>query len=254
VTAVAAGGEVIVLDSAGYGPVTLTKSVSLIAPAGVYAGVTVTMNDGIDVNAPGGVVNLVGLNITNVSSGIAGVSMINAAQLHIERLVVTGFLDEAALKFHPGSDGRFTVRDSELRFNFTAIDVSFVAEGSVDHVRMDDDDYGVIIQDTGKITVRDSVFYDGTVGLEVNSTNTTVEANVVNCLFFSGNFGIFLFAQNQSTAIARFSDSTFVNLGAAIAHSTSGIATGTMSLVSFGNNQFHGNATDGTPDTTIALK
>ena len=36
-----AGGEVIVLDSGGYGPVTITQSVSLIAPAGVYGGITV---------------------------------------------------------------------------------------------------------------------------------------------------------------------------------------------------------------------
>ncbi len=37
----AAGGEVIVLDSAGYGPVTITQSVSIIAPPGVYAGISV---------------------------------------------------------------------------------------------------------------------------------------------------------------------------------------------------------------------
>ena len=37
------GGEVIVLDSAGYGPVTITQSVSIIAPAGVYAGVSVIL-------------------------------------------------------------------------------------------------------------------------------------------------------------------------------------------------------------------
>src|SRR6266446_6592240 len=36
-----AGGEIIVLDSAGYGPVTINKSVSIISPTGVYAGITV---------------------------------------------------------------------------------------------------------------------------------------------------------------------------------------------------------------------
>ena len=34
--------QVIVLDSAGYGPVTITQAVSIIAPAGVYAGVSVS--------------------------------------------------------------------------------------------------------------------------------------------------------------------------------------------------------------------
>jgi len=59
----AAGGEVIVLDSAGYGPVTITKSVSIIAPPGVYAGVTVFSGNGITVNAPGATVALRGLSI-----------------------------------------------------------------------------------------------------------------------------------------------------------------------------------------------
>src|SRR6478672_2814060 len=36
------GGEVIALDSGGYGVVTLTQSISLIAPEGVFAGLTVT--------------------------------------------------------------------------------------------------------------------------------------------------------------------------------------------------------------------
>ena len=47
-------GEVIVLDSAGYGPVSIAKSVSIIAPPGVYAGVTVPAGGiGIDVFTPG---------------------------------------------------------------------------------------------------------------------------------------------------------------------------------------------------------
>src|SRR5215472_15085253 len=36
-----AGGEVVVLDSAGYGSVTISKSITVTAPAGVYAGISV---------------------------------------------------------------------------------------------------------------------------------------------------------------------------------------------------------------------
>src|SRR5512141_2377174 len=35
------GGEVIALDSAAYGPVVITQSVSIIGPAGVYVGISV---------------------------------------------------------------------------------------------------------------------------------------------------------------------------------------------------------------------
>lgn len=46
-------GEVVVLDSAGYGPATITTSVSIIAPPGVYAGVSVCVGTGITLNASG---------------------------------------------------------------------------------------------------------------------------------------------------------------------------------------------------------
>src|SRR4030095_16908796 len=46
-----AGGEVIVLDSAGYGAVTITKSVSIISPPGIHAGISVFSGDGVTINA-----------------------------------------------------------------------------------------------------------------------------------------------------------------------------------------------------------
>ena len=39
-------GEIIVFDSAGYGVVAITKSVTIAAPPGVYAGITVFSGDG----------------------------------------------------------------------------------------------------------------------------------------------------------------------------------------------------------------
>src|SRR6266568_4863825 len=47
----ASGGEVIVLDSGGYGTVTISQAVSLIAPPGVYAGISVFSGAGITVSA-----------------------------------------------------------------------------------------------------------------------------------------------------------------------------------------------------------
>ena len=44
-----AGGEVIVLDSEEYGPAQIMQSVSIIAPAGVYAGIRVASGNGIGI-------------------------------------------------------------------------------------------------------------------------------------------------------------------------------------------------------------
>src|SRR4029450_1625619 len=49
--ATSANGDVIVLDSAGYGTVTIAKAVSIIAPAGIYAGISVSSGNGVTVNA-----------------------------------------------------------------------------------------------------------------------------------------------------------------------------------------------------------
>jgi hypothetical protein len=82
------GGEVIVQDSAGYGPVTITKSISIIAPAGVYAGVTVSSGDGITINAPGAIVVLRGLSI-NGQGGANGILAQAASRVRVESCVVS---------------------------------------------------------------------------------------------------------------------------------------------------------------------
>jgi hypothetical protein len=64
VTATDPAGEVIVVDSAGYGPVTSTRPVSIIAPPGIYGGISVLPgNDCVTIDAPGSTVVLRGLSI-----------------------------------------------------------------------------------------------------------------------------------------------------------------------------------------------
>src|SRR5690348_12464365 len=64
-----AGGEVVVLDSAGYGPFAITQAVSVTAPPGVYAGISVFSGDGIDIHAAStDAVILRGLTINNQGS------------------------------------------------------------------------------------------------------------------------------------------------------------------------------------------
>src|ERR1700751_3123315 len=66
-----AGGTVIVLDSAGYGPFTISQSVSVIAPEGLYAGISFSSGTGITISgtAATDVVTLRGLSIEG--SGVA---------------------------------------------------------------------------------------------------------------------------------------------------------------------------------------
>ncbi len=78
------GGEVIVLDSAGYGVVSINRSVSIIAAPGVYAGISVLgSSNGIYINS--GDVTLRGLTINGqTTSSLSGVFVFDGGIVNIE--------------------------------------------------------------------------------------------------------------------------------------------------------------------------
>jgi Right handed beta helix region len=84
-------GEVIVLDSGGYGIVKITQSVALIAPKGVYAGISVFEgSDGITIATPGTNVVLRGLSV-NGQGGNSGIVMTAGNKLTVENCVISNF-------------------------------------------------------------------------------------------------------------------------------------------------------------------
>lgn len=111
-----AGGEIAVLDTAGYGVVTITKSVSIINEDGVEAGVTATSGDGITVNVnTTDVVNLRGITLTGGGLGNNGINFINLGTLNIQNCVVKGFRD--GVSFVPGGTAALNVSDTTLASN-----------------------------------------------------------------------------------------------------------------------------------------
>ena len=80
--------EIVVLDSGGYGGVTITKDVSILSPAGVYAGISVfAATDGIVIAAPATKVVLRGLAI-NGQGGNNGVR-VQSSEVHVESSVIS---------------------------------------------------------------------------------------------------------------------------------------------------------------------
>jgi hypothetical protein len=86
----APGGDVVVLDSAGYGPFVVDKSLTITAPAGIYAGVTASSGRGIQVNGGNIVVALRGLAVTG-QGGSNGISFDNGRRLTLERVTIANF-------------------------------------------------------------------------------------------------------------------------------------------------------------------
>jgi len=109
------GGEIVVLDSGGYGPVTIGQSVAIVAPAGVYAGVSVPpAADGVVINGLGVKVILHGLAV-NGQGGNNGINFVQGARLSVENAAVTNMAANGIL--HAASGGDLVVTDSLLRDN-----------------------------------------------------------------------------------------------------------------------------------------
>jgi hypothetical protein len=96
ITQTDSAGEVIVLDSGGYGAVTIDKPVSIISPAGVYAGITAFSGDAItmDPALTTGTVKLRGLTLNGLGGddGIVDIAA-NAPfrPLYLDDISVNGF-------------------------------------------------------------------------------------------------------------------------------------------------------------------
>jgi len=238
----AAGGEVIVLDSAGYGPFTITQAVTVQAPAGVYAGITVFSGTGITVNAAAGdSVILRGLTVNSQGTGGDGIDL-NGGNLHVESCVVNGFSHAKGLFM--SETGKLEVKDSILRGNDTAIQVTApmnTAEVTIDNVRLEFNLNGLEVRERARVTIRNSVISnnsDDGVSVQVFST-ASAELTVENCVVSHNSAGVFTESGNTGVATIRISNSTVTNNGTGLNNFAS-----PAQILSRGNNTIEGNGND----------
>jgi hypothetical protein len=175
-----AKGEIIVLDSGAYGPISIDKAVRITA-VGVYAGIEGTSATGenavhIDA-APTDIVVLRGLTISGrgAKNGIHG-SVIKA--LHIEDCTISGFTTTGILFT---ASGALFVKDTAIRNNGSyGIRVApagvYTPTASIDHCRLEKHSFGVALHTDGangaKVTVRGSVAAgNGSVGYLASGAN-----------------------------------------------------------------------------------
>ncbi|MEO8676636.1 MAG: hypothetical protein ABI569_13745 [Casimicrobiaceae bacterium] len=269
------GGEVIVLDSAGYGPVTISQAVSIVAPPGVYAGVTVFSGPGIAVNAPGAKVTLRGLTI-NALGGTTGVQLQAAATLYLDGLIVTGFSGAggAGIAAAVAANSVLVVNDCALRENLNGATFS-ASSGtltvSVERTQFERNSTGAIFGDgvigtvressftvggagvaavpvtagrSAKVELRDSTISDNSgIGVQAGSVaGATATVSVVSSLV-SGN-GTGVFGQGSGNTV-YVSDATLTRNVTGVSAVSSG------AVVSFGDNRLMNNTSNGAFTSTI---
>lgn len=215
--AVAAGGEVVALDSAGYGSVNITKSVT-ITGEGVHAAAASPSGGGnvVTVNGAGITVVLRKIQIQShpSSAGGNGISARNFAALHIEGCTVRA--TSAGLQFLPNSaDGtparELFIKDSIFRNNGDAgIFLSNAADtgslsATIERTRMENNAFGGAFQRV-RVTLRDCLASGNTfTGILAQQGS---EVNVESCVAtYNGNHGMAAF----DGGIIRVSHSTATN-------------------------------------------
>jgi hypothetical protein len=260
-----ASGEIVVIDPGDFGPVTITKAVSIYSDAFGAAGLMPSPGtSGIVVSAGAGdTVNLRGLIFDGVNaSGTSGVVFLSGARLNVSKCVFQGFTT-SGMTFSPGAGSaattRLDVQDTTIVNNAT----------------------GMLIQPTGGIAASvalrwlrtdnntgEGLRVDGTAGSGAinatlaDSTASFNASNGIDAVSGPGNATLDIMrvaaATNGAAGIEANQSgggSASVTVGNSMLYGNAiGIqATGGASLLSYSNNQVTGNVTNGSFTAAASL-
>ncbi len=191
-----AGGEIIVLDSGGYGAVAVAQSVSIIAPEGVYAGVSVFSGSGVSIATAGVNVILRGLTFNGLG-GSYGVNMSDGSGLVVDRCHFRNF-----------TDGVYFTAAGKLR----VLDSIFNGNG-----------YGIEARG-GTTTVTRSSFFENSYGAYVAATAGETIVDVEKSLVSgSTSSGFYVSAGSGATARLMVTETTITrNVNGVFAYALSG--------------------------------
>lgn len=208
-------GEIVVLDSGGYGRVTIDRSVSIVAPAGVYAGISVfAATNGIDINTPSIDVVLRGLTI-NGQGGSIGVSFLAGNSLTIEDCTISNMANNAIDAAAPSADVR--VKDTTIRDNSGyGIDArNLLGYLEVEHVRIEGSSAAMAVTEGANATVSRSTFERNNAGVHAlaNLTRTTTLALYDTVIAGNNGDGLYVFAGDTSTVSVTVSGGTIAREG-----------------------------------------
>jgi hypothetical protein len=253
-TVTASGGEIVVLDSGGYGRVTIDRSASIVAPPGVYAGISVFAGtNGVDIATPGIKVMLRGLAI-NGQGGDKGINISNAGDVVVEGCAVAGMGSDGIA----ASAGRLFVHDSAIRGNGGA-GLAIDTEAHLDRLRVEANaGAGIVASSAAHVVLRDSVVADnGLSGVFVPAgslTRVDIESTAISS---NGTFGVMVNAGTAGTkAEVTIARSMIVRNAANTSFDAGVVAAGNAHLSisdsTVTGNYANGMITLGSPATIIA--
>jgi len=248
VTQLFPNGEVIVLDSGGYGAVTITQGVTIEAPAGVTAFIHPPAGDAITVSA--GLSDKVTLRGLTLNVGTSGITVNSVGTLNVENCFITGFFD--GILIH--SAGRLNVKGTDITGGGRGINLSGstgFTQASIDHCHLDGNSFGFVAQTSSPGSSTTTATYS-TANHNITGWvcgSLTTGKDVLNLEFCTGADNITDgLDSNSATALSvvRYSNCVFANNG------TFGVAQGGSGTVETrGNNTITGNGVTNTNGAII---
>jgi hypothetical protein len=252
------GGEIDVLSPGEYGPagntqepagattgpVSIAQSVTIDATAETAGVSPPTATDAIDIDAPGAVVKLIGLDIDGAGGpGLVGVNVIAAKQVWIENSLIYGF-SVAGIEFAPSDSTSQLYVDGTRVENNGGAGILAASTGS-DSVMLNGDSFndnacGVVAASTGIQSGTPDFTQDcgtktsgGGGSLKLSAINDTVDANA----------GTGVLANGGGAAVTLGSD--------AITGNATGLGeAGGGTITSLGALELSGNDINGAPTST----
>jgi hypothetical protein len=159
--------------------VNIDRSISLIAPTGIYGGITVFTGDGVLINTAGVDVTLKGLTI-NGMGGAQGVSFIHGASLRIQDSAISSLTANGVNAVAPNS--KVFVTNTALRQNQgSAVYLEGTVTAVIDGVRAESNGYGIYARSGPSVEVRNSTAADnangGFTGEAASATTSMMVSN-----------------------------------------------------------------------------
>jgi hypothetical protein len=243
--AVGPGGTITVLTAGEYGPVTITKALTIEAVEGTA--LIQASGDAVTVSAGASdVVTLKGLTVANASRVGSAVMINSAGAVHLQKCSLSGFINGV---FAYAWSGRLSIVETTARNNDEGLNVrspSGHVDVAIERSVFESNSIGVLVQDGTTTTIRGSVSSGNLYGIigQGSFGGAPVDLTVADCVVGSNQgAGIVSEADNSSdSAVVRVSGSTVTGNGVGLFQYFP--SPGSAVLLSRGNNTVEGNQTD----------
>jgi hypothetical protein len=247
-------GEISCADSGGYGPVTISKSVTIDCTgsyASILAGGTtgVTINIAPNVDDPHRSVRLRGISINGsgavgmagTRTGIDGIRVVQASSVFVEDVVIGEFTQQG-VEVAASASVNLTLDDVLIR-NANGAGVLLATSGgqvvaSLNNVRIDGTPVGLSASGLARANLRNVMLAHNTTGLRTMNADNIVNVDNMKVSF-------------STTGVLGSAGSTIRIANSTITQNVTGLNASGGSIVSMADNSLTGNTTDGTFTNTV---